>query len=118
MEKHLCQSCGACCAFFKVSFHWTETSRQSHHVPERLTAQVTQYTNSMNGTEKEVCRCTALVGVVGESASCSIYENRPSPCRNFKASFEDGTRSDGCDTARLAKGLSVLTPLSWAPKQF
>ncbi|CAB4136122.1 Putative zinc- or iron-chelating domain containing protein [uncultured Caudovirales phage] len=30
-------------------------------------------------------RCAALSGVVGESVSCTIYENRPQACRQFKA---------------------------------
>jgi Fe-S-cluster containining protein len=30
-------------------------------------------------------RCVALSGVVGESVSCTIYENRPQACRQFKA---------------------------------
>ena len=28
-------------------------------------------------------RCVALVGAVGESVSCSIYDSRPAVCREF-----------------------------------
>jgi Fe-S-cluster containining protein len=113
MTDHPCRTCGACCAFFRVSFHWTETCDTSHGVPENLTVNVSPYADAMSGTEKTVSRCIALEGVVGESAGCTIYENRPSPCRSFKASFEDGTENEACGRVRTAKGMAPLTLESW-----
>jgi len=105
---HPCLSCGACCAFFRVSFHWTETASESHGVPMALTTQISPYMNAMNGTDQAKPSCVALKGVVGESVSCSIYEKRPDCCRTFQASFEDGSNNEACDRARLSKGLKVL----------
>ena len=114
MKKHLCQSCGACCAFFRVSFHWTETSAASHGVPANLTMTQSAYMNAMSGTEKTISRCTALKGTVAKSVACTIYENRPSPCRAFGASFENGVRSEDCEKARSHHGLPALTLASWS----
>ncbi|CAN5648036.1 YkgJ family cysteine cluster protein [soil metagenome] len=113
MTTHPCLSCGACCAFFRVSFHWNETLPISFAVPLAMTNATSAYQNSMNGTEKTIVRCAALHGVVGESVACGIYANRPSPCRDFKASFEDGTSNEACDRARLSKGLARLSLETW-----
>jgi Fe-S-cluster containining protein len=67
----------------------------------------------MNGTDQMRPRCVALTGVVGEKTGCEIYEKRPSPCRDFKASYEEGFKSEGCDQARAGKNLLPLTRLSW-----
>ncbi|MGZ3727172.1 MAG: YkgJ family cysteine cluster protein [Pseudobdellovibrio sp.] len=110
---HPCLSCGACCAFFRVSFHWTETAAESHGVPIALTNQISPYMNAMNGTNQAEPSCVALKGVIGEATSCSIYERRPDCCRSFKASFEDGTRNTRCEEARLSKGLKGLELSDW-----
>lgn len=106
---HPCLSCGACCAFFRVSFHWSETGLESHGVPIALTTQINPYMNAMNGTDQEKPSCVALEGVIGKAVSCSIYEKRPDCCRSFSASFEDGTHNEACDRARSSKGLNPLT---------
>ncbi|AZZ36279.1 hypothetical protein CIK05_05570 [Bdellovibrio sp. qaytius] len=108
VKPHPCLSCGACCAFFRVSFHWSETNAESHAVPIALTTQINPYMNAMNGTDQAKPSCVALKGIVGESTLCSIYEQRPDCCRTFMASFEDGTRNESCDKARLSKGLTEL----------
>ncbi len=86
---------------------------ESHHVPERLTEKISLHQSAMNGTNQKLPRCEALSGVVGKSVRCQIYENRPSPCRSFSASFENGEKDDRCDRARLNKGLLVLSLLDW-----
>ncbi len=64
----------------------------------------------MKGTErKHRPRCVALSGEIGISVSCAIYENRPTPCRRFTASYENGVREPRCDEARLRHGLKPLT---------
>lgn len=110
---HPCLACGACCAFFRVSFHWTETNKESFGVPLRLTSQISTYVNAMNGTNQPKPMCVSLRGKVGQATSCSIYENRPGACRDFKASFEDGTVNVDCEHARQSKGLRVLSAVDW-----
>jgi Fe-S-cluster containining protein len=113
LTPHPCLSCGACCAFYRVSFHWTETAAESHGVPIALTTQISQYVNAMDGTNQTQPSCVALKGIVGVATSCSIYEKRPNCCRIFKASFEDGAKNENCDEARLSKGLKVLSLTDW-----
>ncbi|MBY0554061.1 YkgJ family cysteine cluster protein [bacterium] len=113
MKTHPCLSCGVCCAFYRVSFHWSETLAESHGVPLELTKSITIHKSAMNGTNQIKPSCVALLGSVGKSTSCGIYNNRPSACRNFKASFEDGLVNKDCETARLSKGLDCLTLADW-----
>lgn len=68
----------------------------------------------MKGTEAIPPRCVALEGTVGDTVRCAIYDRRPSPCRNFKPSFENGKREERCDQARIAMGLEPLEPSSWS----
>jgi len=68
----------------------------------------------MKGTSgKHHRRCVALEGRIGEKVGCSIYVNRPSPCRAFAASFENGKRNPRCDEARSAHGLKPLQRTDW-----
>ena len=67
-------------------------------------------TSLMTGTHTlENTRCVALKGTVGKDGSCSIYENRPSPCRKFEASYAYGVKEPRCDEARAAYELPPLT---------
>jgi Fe-S-cluster containining protein len=103
-----CQSCGACCARFRVSYHWNEK------VPAGYFEETTPMFRSLK-SEKDLAgrpRCNALGGVIGVEVACGIYENRPTPCRDFKYSYEDGGPKDlRCDEARLRSGLIPLTAL-------
>lgn len=114
---HPCQSCGACCAYFRVGFYWreAESENQPNPVPVRLTEDIDSFKRVMIGTnQKQGTKCIALEGRVGRSVSCRIYESRPSVCRNFKASYSDGlTKQKRCDEAREAHGLKPLTPEDW-----
>lgn len=116
---HPCQSCGACCAYYRVSFYWREAEEAAdgRHgpVPVELTDDRDEFHRSMKGTSsKHHSRCVALEGKVGEGVACSIYTLRPSPCRDFEASFEDGTHRRRCDEARARYGLRPLTRKDWA----
>jgi Fe-S-cluster containining protein len=62
----------------------------------------------MSGTNNRQSRCTALRGAIGDGVSCSVYENRPSPCREFAMSGEDGVENDACNRARAHYGLPPL----------
>ncbi|MEY4615341.1 MAG: hypothetical protein RJB66_301 [Pseudomonadota bacterium] len=107
---HPCQKCGACCASFRVSFHLKELqSGGPWKVPQELTEDGGASWKSMKGTDrKHRPVCAALTGKIGDFVSCSIYSHRPSPCRNFLASYEDGIHRPRCDEARRKHGLKPL----------
>ena len=110
---HPCLSCGACCAYFRVSFYWREAEflDQQNAVPLALVEDLDSRFRAMKGTNKKHHpSCVALKGRIGKAAKCTIYENRPSPCRDFAASYEYGIANPRCDDARRAHGLPPLTP--------
>lgn len=112
---HPCLSCGACCAYFRVAFHWLEAcAEQGGNVPAELTVKLDPHRLAMRGTEGGPApRCIALRGDVGIAAYCGIYPLRPSPCRELLPAWENGQPSPQCDRARLAHGLAPLTPADW-----
>ena len=79
-----------------------ESQEHGGRVPAGLIEDVTDYTCRMRGTDWARPRCAALVGKVGEKASCGIYEWRPSPCREFSAG------SEACNKARVRHGMAEL----------
>lgn len=95
-----CQSCGACCSAFRVSFYWSETDfHPDGTVPQELVSSVSPWYVAMKGTLAQPVRCVALEGEVGKSVSCSIYEQRSSTCRGCEAG------SESCLRARQLCGL-------------
>lgn len=112
-KHHPCLSCGACCAYFRVSFSAAEVESKNEYpwqVPLHLIEQSGSQLCSMKGTtHKHRPSCVCLVGKVGVAASCSIYESRPTPCRQFTASYEDGKHQPRCDEARRKHGLKPLS---------
>ena len=97
-----CQSCGACCAVFRVSFYWSEsTLHPEGTVPRHLVTPITPHHVAMNGTLQAPARCVCLSGEVGRSVSCDIYPLRSSTCRECEAG------SENCLRARAAAGLST-----------
>lgn len=109
-DANPCLNCGACCAYFRVSFYWGECASAGGLVPDELVTQVGVNHVAMLGTEGRAPRCTALEGKVGEQVSCSIYHQRSSTCREFEASWVDGVHNEYCDKARAAAGLPPLEP--------
>lgn len=107
-DTNPCMTCGACCAYFRVSFYWAEGDDAGGAVPADLTEPLTPFLRCMQGTHHKPCRCTALRGTPGASASCAIYANRPSPCREFAMSGEGNVRNEACDRARAHYGLPPL----------
>lgn len=77
-------------------------------VPQALTEQVTPFLSCMQGTNARVSRCVALEGEIGKAVSCSIYLNRPTPCREFDQSGLDGIANEACDRARARYGMPPL----------
>ena len=111
MSANPCIECGACCAHFRVSFHWSEAaSAHGGLTPAELTTKVSPHHAAMQGTCGAAPRCVALDGEIGKAVSCRIYAQRPSPCREFEASWVNGVRSERCDAARAAHGLPPLAP--------
>jgi len=103
MSQH-CQSCGACCAAYRVSFYWAETDEHpAGQVPTHLTTPINPYRVAMRGTDSKPARCIALSGTVGASVSCGIYEQRSSTCREFIAGDER------CAAARQRHDLPPLS---------
>lgn len=85
-----------------MDFAAEESETNGGRVPEGLAVEVTPSMCRMRGTDHARPRCSALVGRVGEKASCGIYEWRPSPCREFEAG------SDACNKARAGHGLAAI----------
>lgn len=94
----VCTHCGACCAYFRVSFYWSEGS----HLPPHLLESVTPVYDCMAGTNQSKPRCTALAGTIGQQVSCTIYPERTSPCKEVMPADEK------CQKARLAHQLPPL----------
>jgi len=97
-----CQSCGACCASYRVDFSVHELDDMGGTVPAGLAVPVTSTLCRMRGTDHVPMRCAALTGKVGQSVGCGIYEWRPNPCRELEAG------SHGCERARARHGLPLL----------
>lgn len=106
----VCEKCGACCAFFPVTFPEIEkddltngATLSAMSLPSRLLVRV------MRGTEVSSPRCMALEGEIGKCVRCAIYAGRPSTCRDFKRSWEDDTGNSLCDKARAVYGLQPFS---------
>ena len=109
MTESVCTACGACCAALRVGFPAHET--RTVGVPVALTEPWIPEHRRMRGTAGAPPRCAALSGEVGRSTSCTIYPNRPTPCRDLQPA-EPGRPSPWCDHARAAHGLPPLVPES------
>ena len=110
MKLNPCETCGACCAFFAVSFPECEITDHTGLVPSDLTLSEKISERIMRGTQTSHPRCIALEGRIGSRVKCSIYASRPSTCRNFIRSWEAGTGNDLCDRARQIYGLLPFSP--------
>lgn len=113
MREDHCTRCGACCAAFRVDFHCSElagggASLGADGVPAALTVPVVGTLVRMRGTDESAPRCIALAGEIGRSVRCTIYSERPSPCREFAPYAALGIGEDACDRARARHGLAPL----------
>jgi Fe-S-cluster containining protein len=118
MRSNPCLTCGACCVFFRVSFYWGEADpAMGGAVPAELTEDLTGFRRCMMGTNRAKPFCIALLGSVGEAVRCSIYPDRPSPCRKTGVQWAAGSLEieteelQRCDRARSAWGLPPLSLL-------
>lgn len=111
-----CLDCGICCTHFRISFYWAEgDDAPGGFVPVEMTEKLNHNLRCMKGSNQVPRRCVALSGTVGEQVACSIYENRPTPCREFPVYFDDGTPNPKCDELRATIGLPPL-PQSPLPR--
>ena len=112
-EPNPCLDCGVCCAHFRVSFYWTEADDvPGGQVPVSMTEHVQQHLRCMKGTNDRPPRCAALMGEIGRGVRCTIYAQRPSPCREFPVYLDDGTPNEACQRLRAGIGLPLLTSLN------
>jgi uncharacterized protein len=112
-DNNPCLDCGMCCVHFRVSFYWAEADDAPEgFVPVRLTEKLNHHLRCMSGTNEVPRRCVALDGKPGEQVSCSIYAQRPTPCREFPSHLDDGAPNPKCDELRAQIGLPPLRPLS------
>ncbi len=79
MTTYDCAKCGACCEGLDVDLVWSDQS-----VPEDMTERTTDNIDLFKMRQNKDGSCVALCGNIGKSVSCSIYENRPSVCREFE----------------------------------
>jgi len=106
-----CQRCGACCAFYLVSFPDDEVVDSTGNSELfDLSLPLGKARRFMKGTKARHPRCLALQGSVGSHVACSIYEHRPSTCCAFQRSWEHGTGNTLCDRARNVFGLEPFSP--------
>jgi len=76
-----------------------------------MTERVNLHRACMKGTNQPQPHCVALSGKVGEQVSCTIYDNRPSTCREFSSNSESAEYNAECDKARARHGLPPLRVL-------
>jgi len=110
MPNSSCLSCGACCAAFRVDFHRHDLADgERAGVPVALTVPLTETLVRLRGTDAAPPCCVALAGEIGSSVRCTIYEQRPGPCRDFAPYAALGMGEDACDRARRRHGLPPLS---------
>jgi Fe-S-cluster containining protein len=109
---HPCLRCGACCAVYRVAFHWLELEEDTG-VPEELTQRLDAHRLEMRKLPDG--RCVALSGDIGRAAACTIYPRRPSVCHELAPAWENGQPSPQCDRARERFGLPPLSSEDWRP---
>lgn len=103
-----CQACGACCATFDV---WLmEGDRDRFERSARLLPlTVIHRPGTAAGEWRFMARdaktghCLALQGPLGH-CRCTIYDDRPTLCREFEAGSED------CLEARRCRGIDQKRP--------
>jgi len=98
-----CRNCGACCATFRVSFYWAEAAVLA--LPDELVEQLSPWHACLAGSNSAAPRCRALQGEIGSRVCCTVYAQRPSPCRAVQVG------DDRCRRARQRHGLPPLSGL-------
>jgi len=80
-----CMECGACCTH-PVDLKWVEvTKKDAEHIFPHF---LQEGDREMYAMKMLVNRCCCLVGTVGKSCKCAIYDNRPTICRTVQPGDE------------------------------
>lgn len=110
----ICESCGACCASYRVDFHPSELARTvgGAGVPVDMAMPLTPKLMRMKGTDEAAPRCIALDGEIGCQVRCRIYADRPSPCHEFNPWAALGIADQACDRSRRRHGMRPLSETS------
>jgi Fe-S-cluster containining protein len=93
-ESLSCQACGACCSY---SRDWPRFTTDDDADLDMIPVSLVD--GGLAGMRCDGNRCSALVGEVGSSTSCSIYEVRPDVCRACAPG------DDACRVARESFGI-------------
>lgn len=102
VNEQSCVTCGACCAYFRVSFYWAE----GESMPADVLEELTPVYSCMKGTNQKNPRCVMLSGEIGQQVSCIMYEQRSSSCKEVMPADEQ------CNKARTAHGLIPLIEIA------
>ena len=108
-EDNPCTSCGLCCSNFRVSFYHGEVEDMPFgFVPADKVEKLNDFRACMKGTSQKNPRCIALSGTLGKQVACTIYEQRPTPCREFDVWEAGGAVNERCQSLRVAAGLPQI----------
>lgn len=78
-----CRTCGACCAYSREWPRFTlETEEEIGRIPPTYVGE------DESGVRCVGERCAALLGEVGQSTACAIYDRRPHVCRSCEPGDE------------------------------
>lgn len=88
-----CTRCGACCVGAPAAC----TEQEAAAIPKVLVAEtpVGRFVRQEHG------RCAALLGYLGTSVACVLYDVRPRCCREFEVG------GAACFEARAARGVTA-----------
>ena len=92
-----CRSCGACCAY---AADWPRFTLEDDAAIARIPVAYVDPRGS--GMRCIGNRCTALLGEIGGTTACAIYDHRPDVCRDCQPG------DDACTIARLHHRLPAL----------
>ena len=96
-ERELdCQTCGACC---RAAYDSVTVEREDPVIARHGELMVVRATYTE--LRREGDRCAALLGSIARGFTCSIYTERPQPCRDFELAGEH------CIVARRRVGLTL-----------
>ena len=71
-----CLTCGACCSYSK---DWPRFTTEDDTALDRIPPEFVSA--DLSGMRCNGDRCTALVGEIGKSTTCALYDIRPDVCR-------------------------------------
>ena len=111
LASNPCLQCGACCEHFRISFYHGELdTHPMGFVPSHLTEKLNDHLACMQGSWAQKPRCIAMTGTVGQRIGCSIYPQRPSPCREYAVWDEQGQPNPVCQQLRAVNGIPPIAP--------